>query len=223
MKKAIAIALAVSLIVGVVACTSVIPLWDHMTVYGAESSNTTIVEGNIMAVFWEKATDRVVLWCYNAQIIDRGDGTWDVSGEGISAGGVKQALVDYALYHYEPLPNPFENTYYLYDLDLQPITAEDLPQSTHVAALKNVYLNGEGRPRVDVWRLYMGIAYEVTNCRVTQTAYDQYVDGKIELYDPLYNWLAPENEDCFVAVDYIHENFTGEDVTLIFVDSKLFR
>ena len=111
---------------------------------------------------------------------------------------------------------------YLEDLDLQAITADDLPQSRHIAVLSDVYLD-DGKPRADIIRVYMGVQYTVTGCRVTQTAYDNYVDGKLELYDPMYGFLAPENENSFVAIDFIHENFTGENIVLPFVADKLIK
>jgi len=101
--------------------------------------------------------------------------------------------------------------------------AENLPMSRHIAALKNVYNNAQGRPRADVYRKYLGNVYEVVGCRVSQTAYNHYMAGDLKLYNSAYDWLAPENEDCFVAIDYIHENFEGEDQVLTFITDKLMR
>lgn len=184
MKKIVVITIAVTLLMGVVACTSIgeiIPrLWDSMTVYGAESSNTTVVEGNIMAVFYTKAEERVVFWCINSRIIDRGDGYWNIydSQGRKTIEGMNQALVGYGLYSYEILPDPHTNTYYLYELDLQDVTWQDLPYEQHVGKLIDVN-PGEDKP-VIIRRWYMGKTYDVP-CIVEQDIVDMWTADPKEL------------------------------------------
>lgn len=228
----ICLMLAVVLIGSVVACNSegLPKLWDTMYAMGAEALNTTaIVEGNIMAVFYllPKSDDsQVVYWCVNSQIVDRGDGKWDIyNSDGYKVvEGMNQDLIEYSLYSYMILPNPLTVTYYLGDYDLVAVTWQDLPQSRHIALLANVYLV-DGKPRADVVRLYMGVEYLVTGCRVAQSAYDAYTRtiNPLVPYCASCPYLAPENENSFVAVDFIHENFTGKDIVLPFVADKLLK
>jgi hypothetical protein len=222
-KIIVGVIVAAILLIGVLACGN--PQGFDITKYmgvvmAAGSENTTVVEGNIMAVFYVKADYLVFAYYTNAAITDNGDGTWDVSGDQGSRTNVYQEYIDYGLYRYQPIDNL--GSVYLNDLDLEAVTWEDLPQSRHIAVLKDVYLVNES-PRADVWRLYLGVAYTVPECRVAQAAYDAYMDGKLELYNPAYDWLDTENEDSFVAVDFIHENFKGADIVLPFIADKLIK
>ena len=230
MRRIIGIILAVVMLCGVVACSS-IEEWDigkylgSIQVYASESENTTYVEGNIMAVFYTKAEEIVLFWCTNAQIIDNGDGTWDVESPQIGASGVSQELATYGLYKYTSIPQPSPGTIiYLADLDLQAITWEDLPQSMHVAALKSVAVI-DGSPRGTVYRLFMGVAYEIPNVRVSQSAYDAYTSApaKLKVYNPSYSWQAPENKDCFVLVYFISETPYGDEVQIPVIIDKVIK
>ena len=217
--------IGVLLLIVTVACANTTPfLWSSMVLADSPPSDSS----NIMIVFHKIADGMYLFWCdLSATITDNGDGTWDVDSPQVKATGVKQANVDYDYYQYQEISPEYDDNgdpipIYMADLNLQPVTGTDLPQSRHVAVLKDVYMDN-GKPRANVWRMWHGVAYELTNCRVSQTAYDQYQAGLIQLYNPAYDWLAPENAESFVAVDYIHENFTGTDVTLVFVDGKLIK
>lgn len=223
MKRIIAIIVAIALLGGVIACSPFgdIVWFESMVVYGAEASNTTEVEGNIMAVFYRKADEQVYKWFTNVQIIDRGDGKWDVIGSQISVKGIYQETVAYGLYQYKPIPDPRTNIIYLDDLDLQAITWEDLKRSMHAAGLLDVY-SEDGKPRATVRRFYMGKSYDIPDCRVSQTAYDNFNDGKIKKYDPAFGWLAPENKDCFVMVYFLSETpFNNELMIPVIVDKVI--
>ena len=97
-----------------------------------------------------------------------------------------------------------------------------LDWSPHAAALKSVALV-EGSPRATVYRMHNGIVYEVSNCRVCQAAYDQYMSGNIKLYNPSYNWQAPENKDCFVLVDFLYEAPYGNEVGIPIIVDKIIK
>jgi len=224
-RQIVGILVAVALICGVIACTPLAQLFDSMVVLSAESLNTTPVEGNIMAVFYTIATvegkHQALFWVADAQIIDRGDGKWDVISPQREVRGVNQALVDYGLYKYKALPDLDSATYYLEDLDLQAITWEDLKKSMHAAGLIDVYLVN-GKPRATVRRFYMSKMYDIPNCRVSQSAYDNFIDGKIKVYNDTYGWLAPENEDCFVAVYFMSETpFDNELMIPVIIDKVI--
>lgn len=231
-RQIVRIVVVVALVCGVVACVPSVQLFDSMAqffdsmvVYGAESSNTTAVEGNIMAVFYTIATvegkHQSLFWVTDAQIIDSGDGKWDVVSPQRKVTGVNQALVSYGLYKYKPLPDLGSGTYYLEALGLQGITWDDLKKSMHIAGLIDVYLVN-GKPRATVRRFYMGKTYDIPNCRVSQTAYDNFNDGKIKVYDSTYGWLAPENEDCFVAVYFMSETpFDNELMIPVIIDKVI--
>lgn len=221
MKRVIGLVIAVALIMGVVACTSSGGLFESIVVYGAESGNVT-VEGNIMAVFYTKEEPpKALFWVTDALIVDTGDGKWDVTSPQLKATGVNQAMVDYDLYKYKPLPDLSGNTYYLGDLALQEITWGDLKRSMHAAGLVDVYMVN-GKPRATVRRFYMGKTYDIPNCRVSQTAYDNYISGKLKVFNDEYGWLAPENENCFVMVYFLSETpFNNELMIPVILDKVI--
>ena len=212
MRKIVVGIIAVAILLGgMVACTEEggFKLWDSMVVLGAESQNTTSVEGNIMAVFYLKADERVVYWCINSQIIDRGDGKWDVyNWQGLkTVEGINQALVDYELYSCEPLPNPSTTTYYLYELDLQEVTWVDLPNEQHVAKLIDVTPSAE-RP-VTARRKYMGKDYDVP-CYVEQ--------------DLVNLWLAEELEvGDWVHIAFIHDMPSTDGLPVAVATGKIYK
>jgi len=228
MKRILGIVIVTALLLGAIGCASV-SQWDvgkylgSIEVMAVEYANATQVSGNIMAVFYTRADERIVLWCADAQIIDNGDGTWDVvSNIGYSATGVSQDMVAYGLYQYQDLSIDMMAPPYLDDLGLVPITWQDLPRSMHVAALKSVAMVA-GSPRAEVYRLYMGQAYVIPGCRVTQTAYDNYLAGTIHLYNPSYSWQAPENANCFVLVYFISETPYSNEVMIPVIVDKVIK
>ena len=233
MRRLIAITLAATLLLGVVSCTpsQVIPrLFDSIQVFAAENTNIVTITGNIMAVFYTKADHQVLFWCADATITDNGDGTWDVDSPQVKANGVNRETVEYGLYQLDPFnPHPVDDEgneipVYLEDLNLSPVTSEDLPHSMHVAALSDVYLVN-GSPRCDVIRLYLGEQYTVTGCRVAQQAYDSYQAGEITLYDPAYGLGDDHNKDCFVLVYFVTETpfGSGDSIELPVVVDKVIK
>ena len=99
---------------------------------------------------------------------------------------------------------------------------ENLPKSMHVAALKSVSVV-DGSPRGIVVRKSLGQNYEITNCRVSQTAYDNYQAGKIKVYDTNYGINAPENKDSFVLVYFISENPYDEEIEIPVIVDKVIK
>lgn len=111
---------------------------------------------------------------------------------------------------------------YMYDLDLEPMDADDLPKSMHVAALTGVNMVN-GSPRGTVVRKYLGENYTIENCRVSQTAYDNYQAGKIKVYDTSYGLNDPENKDSFVLVYFISENPYDEEIEIPVIVGKVVK
>lgn len=99
---------------------------------------------------------------------------------------------------------------------------ENLPRSLHVAALKLVSM-ATGSPRATVIRKYLGQNYEIENCRVSQTAYDNYQAGKIKVYDSSYGINAPENKDSFVLVYFISETPYNEEIEIPVIIDKVIK
>lgn len=232
MKRILFLLLAVVLLVGVMtAGCAAIERWDigkyissGMAMAAEVDPDATTLEDSMMAVFYTIGDEIAVISFRGVSIIDNGDGYWQIYDPSHPATNrtASQGLLDYGIFKYKSLPDLSTGAYTMDALNLEAITWEDLPQSRHIGALKDVYVV-DGSPRADVWRLYMGVAYVVPGCRVTQTAFDYYMAGYITLFDPAYDWLADENADCFVAVDFIHENFTGTDMVLPFVADKLIK
>jgi len=102
------------------------------------------------------------------------------------------------------------------------ITADDLPKSMHVAALKSVAII-DGSPRATVYRIFMGVKYEIPDCRVSQSAYDAYTSEKLKVYNPSYDWQAPENKDCFVLVYFISETPYSNEVQIPVIVDKVIK
>ena len=111
---------------------------------------------------------------------------------------------------------------YMDDLDLEPMDADDLPKSMHVAALTAVNMVN-GSPRGTVVRKYLGENYTIENCRVSQTAYDNYQAGKIKVYDTSYGVNDPENKDSFVLVYLISENPYDEEIEIPLIVGKVVK
>lgn len=96
-----------------------------------------------------------------------------------------------------------------------------MPKSMHIAALKNVSLVN-GSPRATIIRKYLGQSYEITNCHVSQTAYDNYQAGKIKVYDDNYGINEPQNADCFTLVSFISENPSNNEIEIpILIDKAI--
>lgn len=230
MRSKVLIGLSLLLVLIIGACGGLLESLDIASI--AMASSPPPSSSGIMIVFYRISDGLYFFWCdVDAEIVDNGDGTWDVTSNQGTATGINQATVTYDYYKYQDIKPLYDEEgnplpIYIEDLNLVYPDAGDLPQSRHVAALKAVYMveiDGQNYPRADIWRLWNNAPFLIEGCRVSQLAYDQYTDGKIELYDNSYDWLAPENANCFVAVDFIHENFTGEEVTLPIVDGKLLK
>ena len=220
MRRIITVALAALLLLGVVSCSpqQVIPrIFDSIQVFAVEGENTLSVEGNIMAVFYVIEDERVIGWYSNAQIVDNGDGTWDVIGDQGAMSGVNQDLATYELYQYQEIDISYEEDeefdtltplpIYLYDLDLQPITADDLPHSEHIGKLTAV--NPALAKPATVTRKYMGVPYDI-QCLVTQSVVELYQLGEIEIGD-------------YVLVSFIEESPNGVDKQVAIVTDKVYE
>ena len=173
MRKVIAVLIIAGLFLGVMSCSpgEVVPklvpkLFDSLVVYGAEEQNAIEIEGNIMAVFYVIEDERVIGWYSNAIITDNGDGTWDVEGREGSARGMNQDLATYGLYQYQKIDKlyddedpPTELPLYLSDLNLQPITGDDLPHSEHIGKL--VAVDPQAAKPATIRRWYLGQSFAI--------------------------------------------------------------
>jgi len=220
MKRIVAIIVVVSLLSGIAACSSSgnplesPPTWfESMEVYAVEPLDTTVVvEGNIMAVFYLKADEQVLFWVTDAQIIDTGDGKWDVYGDPHGVGGVSQELVGYGLYQYQEIEKVYDEygeelPIYLDDLDLQPITADDLPHSEHIGKLTAVN-TALARPAT-VTRKYMGVTYDV-QCLVTQSVVNMWIADDLNIGD-------------YVLVSFIDEIPNTTELNIAVVTDKIYK
>ena len=218
MRKVIGIALATLLLLGVVACSpgQVIPrLFDSIEVYAAEGDGTIAVEGNIMAVFYIIADEQVLGYYTNAVIMDGGE-TVSVVGDQGSISGASKDYIAYGLYQYQNIYLPYEEDetgtpipipVYLDDLDLQEITADDLPHSEHIGKLTAV--NPALAKPATVTRRYMGINYDI-QCFVTQSIVDQWQAEDLGIGD-------------FVLVSFIEESPNGVEKHVAIVTDKVYE
>lgn len=96
---------------------------------------------------------------------------------------------------------------YIADLDLESITAEDLPKSEHIGMLMSV-TSANAKPAV-IRRRFLGQNYD-TNCLVTQSVAELYQAGKIQVGD-------------FVLVSFIEEIPNTEERLIAIVTDKIYK
>lgn len=227
-KRKIWIGLAILLMATLAISTTALGAVDILKV--GDGTSPMIFSGtatNTMIVFYTIDDGRFLFWCdSNAQIVDNGD-TWDVISDQTVARGVNKAAVTYGYYKYKSIEPVYDNAgnelpIYMMDLGLEAVSGGDLPKSMHIAALKAVSLV-DGSPRATVVRKYRGQNYEITDCRVSQVAYDNYLAGKIKLYDPTYGMNDSENKDSYVLVYFISEMFYSSEVEIPVIIDKVIK
>ena len=114
----------------------------------------------------------------------------------------------YGFYEYKPIELNFsQGLPTMASLDLVPITADNLPQSTHIAKLKAVDI-GANKP-LTVTRKFQGLTYDV-QCFVSQSVVELYLDGKVAIGD-------------FVIVDYIDESPNDVALNIPIVVDKVYK
>ena len=163
MKSKIFLSLGVILLFAIVACGLVVQPLFHSIVYGQEYNTT---DTNIMVVFYQLADEQYLWWAdLSVDIIDNGDGTWDIYSPQFTATGVSQALIGYGYWRYQEIEFEYDENndplpLYLDDLNLQPVQAEDLPHSQHIGKL--VEINpGNGKPAV-ITRWWHGYSFNIS-------------------------------------------------------------
>jgi len=202
MRNKILTIVGVGLLILTVACATVTPaLWGSL----AYASHVPTDDSGIMIVFYKIADDNYLWWCdLTADIIDNGDGTWDIHSPQVTAGGVNQAYIDYDYYHYEPIPYGYNGT--VAALNLTPPTADDLPHSQHIGKLINVN-PALARPAT-VTRKWHGMTFDI-QCLVSQTVVDMWIADTLNIGD-------------FVVVSFIDEIPDSEEVNLAIVVDKVY-
>ena len=190
------------LLVFTVACASISPImWGSL----AYASEVPTDDSGIMIVFYKIVGDDYLWWCdLTADIIDNGDGSWDVYSPQVVAKGVKQAYVDYGYYKYEPIPHGYNGT--VTDLGLVPPTADDLPHSQHIGKLVNVDVN-EDYPAT-VRRKWRGMVFDI-QCLVSDTAVALWQADRLNVGD-------------YVIVSFIDEIIDSEELNLAIVVDKVY-
>ena len=211
MKRIVAVLLVASLLLGIVACSAVSE-WDIGSYFGSipalaqGTGGTVTVEGNIMAVFYLKADERVLFGCTDVTIESSEDLIRILNPENtsvpcVNVTGMSAETMAYGLYKYKTLPtNLCEVAHYLNELGLEPADYSDLPWSGHIGRLMDVDPN---RPKpAQVRRFYMDETYDFW-CLVTQTVVDEYIAGDIEIGD----WVTvhfmeeiPQSTEYHIAI-----------------------
>ena len=210
MRNKILIILGALLLLTTVACASTTPFyWSTMVLADSPPSEPS----GIMIVFYTISDDQFRFWCdLSAEITDNGDGTWDVVSPQVTASGVNQATVAYGSYQYQDIEYSYDDDgeplpVYMADLDLQPVTADDLPKSEHIGKLTAVD-PALARPAT-VTRKWMGQLYSV-QCLVTQSVVDM--------------WIADDlNVGDYVLVSFIEEIPNTTEINVAIVTDKVFE
>jgi len=203
MRNKVLTILGTLLLVFTVACASITPaLWGSV----ALAANYPTDDSGIMIVWHTIADDNYLWWCdLSADIIDNGDGTWDVYSPQFTAGGVNQAYIDYDYYHYEPIPYGYNGT--VTALSLAPPTAEDLPHSQHIGRLDAV--NPALAKPATITRKWHGMTFQV-QCLVSQSVVDMWVADTLDVGD-------------FVIVSFIDEHPNETELNLAIVVDKVYE
>lgn len=203
MRNRIAIIAGTLLLVFAVACAGITPaIWSSIAL--ADSPPTD--DSGIMIVFYKIADDQYLYWCdLTADIIDNGDGSWDVYSPQVVAKGVKQAYVDYGYYKYQAIPSDYSGN--MTALGLIPPTADDLPHSQHIGKLVNV--NPSLARPATVTRKWHGMTFDI-QCLVSQTVVDMWIADTLNIGD-------------FVIVSFIDEIPDTEEVNLAIVVDKVYE
>jgi hypothetical protein len=211
MKNRILIGLGILLLVGAIACGGIFsPLWDSL-VYAEQQHNTT--SSNIMIVFYTIEEGQYLWWCdLSAEIIDNGNGTWDVLSPQITASGINQALITYGYYQFKSIEPEYDEEgnsllIYMDDLDLQPPAADDLPHSQHIGKLTAVN-TALARPAT-VTRKWHGMTFDV-QCLVSQSVVNMWIADTLNVGD-------------YVIVSFIEEIPDTEEVNIAIVVDKVYE
>ena len=203
MKHKLAIILGTALLLFTIACAGITPImWSSV----ALAANYPTDDSGIMIVWHTIADDNYLWWCdLTADIIDNGDGTWNIYSPQFTAGGVNQAYIDYDYYHYEPIPYGYNGT--VASLGLTPPTADDLPHSQHIGKL--VAVDGSKAKPATVTRKWHGMSFNIS-CLVSQSIVDM--------------WIADDlNVGDFVIVSFIDEHPNETELNLAIVVDKVYE
>lgn len=181
-----------------------------------ESQDATIVlqDNSLMLVLYLKADDQYLLSV-------RGPASFTIEGNKMYLEGKvivnDLTKVVYSVYPWqliepklewdEEMDMMVEVPQYMNELNLQPITATDLPKSQHIARLVGVDSSAI-KPAI-VARKYLGEVYTV-NCLVSQSALDMYQAGELQTGD-------------YVIVTFIDEIPNTTEINICIVVDKVWE
>lgn len=216
MKKGILIGLALILLLGVLGLapgTVVAVPAGALTGQPVVPMTSKDSSGNLtaMIVFYIIADEMYLFWCdMDATIKDKGD-KWDVHSNQGNWNGVSKDAVTYGYYKWKEIIQPTDDDgvpipIYMADLDLEPMTAEGLPKSQHIAVLKAV--NPALAKPATVTRTYYGVDYDF-QCFVSQSVVDMWQSNDLEVGD-------------YVVVSFITEAPGTTEVNIAIVVDKVY-
>ncbi len=184
--------------------------WPTPEIAMAASNTTDGADG--MIVFWRTTDDLYLFWCeLEAEIVDNGDGTWDVYSDQGNKTGISQAVVDYDFFKYKKIKVQRDDQghnlpIYMYDLNLKPMSGMELPKSQHIGILKAV--NPALAKPATVTRTYYGVDYDV-QCFVSQSVVDMWQSNDLEVGD-------------YVVVSFITEAPGTTEINIAIVVDKVY-
>ena len=186
-----------------VACAGFSPaMWSTMVL--ADSPPTD--DSGVMIVFYEISNLNYLFWTdLTADIVDNGNGTWNVYSPQVTVTGLNQAIVEYDYYKYQAIPSGYTGN--ITALGLVPPTADDLPHSQHIGKLVDVDPT-KARPAT-VTRKWRGMTFNI-QCLVSQTVVDMWVADDLNIGD-------------YVIVSFIDEIPDTDEVNLAIVVDKVYE
>jgi len=166
-----------------------------------------------MIVFWETNTGEFIKsYDMDAYIVDNG-GLWDVyrSDGQLLTRGLNQTITSYGYFQYQRIVIDEDENFnpipiYIDDLDLQPITGEDLPHSQHIGKL--VAVDASKAKPATVTRKWHGMTFNIS-CLVSQAVVDMWMADTLNVGD-------------FVIVSFIDEHPNETERNLAIVVDKVY-
>ena len=219
LKKGIVMCLILALsLLGSVSCES--PAAEGSVLAATDQQGATVSEttegtssSESMIVFYQISDELYMFWCdMDAEIVDNGDGTWDIFSNQVTVSGLRQSVVAFGYYKYKEIvtnvdENGHEVATYMWQLGLEPMGAEGLPHSQHIGLLTAVN-PALARPATVV-RRYMGVNYSI-QCLVSQSVVNMWLSGQLEVGD-------------YVIVSFIDEIPDSTELNVAIVVDKVYK
>lgn len=164
----------------------------------------------IIAIFYRITDGQVVGWSDHADLVIKQLGDrFDVTSPDLVMRGVDGSVVTYGLYKYKEIARRYQEAggegveipWTLSELNLEPITADKLPHSIHIAVLTSVNI---GNKTATVTRKFRGENYDIPDCEPTDYMIEEYKAGRLDIGDKvMVEFMEEYPQDELVVIPVI--------------------